>query len=90
MDGLTGRIAFDSRGFRSDFSLDIVELKNGGLNKVGVWNRGAAANFTRNFTETFTDIIQSLHNTTLVVTTIMVMRELVVSISNLTHFPHFF
>ncbi len=39
---------------------------------MGTWNRGAAANFTRNFTETFSDIIQSLHNQTLVVTTLLV------------------
>ena len=72
MDGLSGPIRFDSLGFRSDFNLDIVELKKEGLAKVGVWNRGAGANFTRNFTEAYSDIIESLHNKTLVVTTILV------------------
>lgn len=72
MEGLSGHLSFDSLGFRSDFDLDIVELKKDGLIKVGVWNRGAGANFTRNFTEVYTDIVESLHNKTLVVTTILV------------------
>ncbi|TRY76305.1 hypothetical protein TCAL_06372 [Tigriopus californicus] len=71
MNGLTGKIQFDSRGFRSDFDLDIVELKKEGLSRVGRWNRGAGANFTRNFTESYSEIIESLHNKTLVVTTIL-------------------
>eukprot|EP00095_Tigriopus_kingsejongensis_P005735 maker-scaffold28_size608977-snap-gene-0.8 protein:Tk05735 transcript:maker-scaffold28_size608977-snap-gene-0.8-mRNA-1 annotation:"glutamate ionotropic kainate 2" len=71
MDGLTGKIKFDSRGFRSDFDLDIVELKKEGLSRVGRWNRGSGANFTRNFTESYSEIIESLHNKTLVVTTIL-------------------
>ena len=36
MDGLTGRIKFDSRGLRTDFQLEIVELKKSGLQKVKV------------------------------------------------------
>ena len=40
MEGLTGRIKFDSRGFRTDFDLEIVELKKEGLVKVGSWNQG--------------------------------------------------
>ncbi len=35
MDGLTGKIVFDTRGFRSDFTLDIIELKKDGMSKVG-------------------------------------------------------
>jgi hypothetical protein len=34
MDGLTGRIRFDSRGRRTDFELEVVELKKTGLEKV--------------------------------------------------------
>lgn len=30
MDGLTGKIKFDSRGLRTDFELEIVELKKDG------------------------------------------------------------
>ena len=35
MDGLTGKIKFDQRGQRTDFELDIIELKRDGLTKVG-------------------------------------------------------
>ena len=34
MDGLTGRIKFDQFGLRTDFMLEIVELKKTGLQKV--------------------------------------------------------
>ena len=34
MEGLSGKIKFDGAGFRSDFSLDIVELKREGLVQV--------------------------------------------------------
>ena len=34
IDGLTGRIKFDQEGQRSDFQLEIVELKKHGLDKV--------------------------------------------------------
>ncbi|XP_071628678.1 glutamate receptor ionotropic, kainate 2-like isoform X6 [Temnothorax longispinosus] len=35
--GLTGLIRFDTAGFRTEFQLDIVNLGNGGLYKVGRW-----------------------------------------------------
>ena len=34
MKGLTGDIKFDLRGFRTDFTLDVIELKQEGLVKV--------------------------------------------------------
>jgi ionotropic glutamate receptor len=74
MEGLTGPISFDSLGFRSNFFLDIIELKKEGL--VGVWNRGSGANFTRNFTEAYSQIVESLHNKTLKITTILVSSVL--------------
>ena len=72
MEGLTGRIKFDSLGFRSDFDLDVIELKKEGLVKVGSWNQGVGVNFTRNYTESYTEIVESLHNKTLKITTILV------------------
>jgi ionotropic glutamate receptor len=39
--------------------------------RVGVWNVGAGANFTRNYTESYTNLVESLHNKTLIITTIM-------------------
>lgn len=38
MKGLTGLIRFDHEGFRTDFSLDIVELTEKGLQNKGTWN----------------------------------------------------
>ena len=72
MEGLTGRIRFDTLGFRSDFDLDIIELKKEGLVKVGAWSQAAGANFTRNYTESYSEIVESLHNKTLKITTILV------------------
>ena len=38
MKGLTGKIILDNEGFRSDFLLDIVELTEDGVFRVGTWN----------------------------------------------------
>ena len=72
MEGLSGRIKFDGAGFRSDFQLDIVELKRDGLVKVGSWDPTNGANFTRNYSKTTTEVVESLHNKTLIVSTILV------------------
>ena len=76
MKGLTGTIKFDQHGLRSDFTLEIVELKKDGLIKVGVWMENMGVNFTRNFTENYNEIVDSLQNKTLVVTTIFVRYEI--------------
>ena len=48
MRGLTGRIKFDQHGLRTDFTLEIVELKKDGLLKVGIYNESTEkVNFTR-------------------------------------------
>ena len=36
INGLTGRIKFDENGLRTDFELEIVELKKHGLDKVDI------------------------------------------------------
>ena len=72
MRGLTGVIKFDQHGLRSNFELEIVELKKDGLVKVGTWTEMDGVNFTRNFTESYTEIVESLQNKTLIVTTIFV------------------
>ena len=72
MKGLTGTIKFDQHGLRTDFTLEIVELKKDGLIQVGNWNEKYGVNFTRNFTESYSEIVESLQNKTLVVTTIYV------------------
>lgn len=72
MQGLTGVIKFDNQGFRSSFSLDIIELGRDGLRKIGTWNASAGVNLTRTYGEVYTQIVESLHNKTFVVTTILV------------------
>ena len=72
MEGLSGKIKFDAAGFRSDFQLEVVELKKDGLVKVGSWDPMNGANFSRNFTEITSGIVESLHNKTLIVSTILV------------------
>ena len=72
MTGLTGTIKFDQHGLRTDFQLEIVELKKDGLVKVGIWQENQGVNFTRNFTESYSEIVESLQNKTLIVTTIYV------------------
>lgn len=45
MRGLSGNIKL-TNGRRMDFSLDILQLKEIGLRKVGVWNLNSGANFS--------------------------------------------
>ena len=73
MKGLTGNITFDQHGLRTDFELEVIELKKEGLVKVGAWTEKGGMNFTRNFTESYSEIVESLQNKTLIVTTIKVM-----------------
>ncbi|KAF2364828.1 Ionotropic glutamate receptor L-glutamate and glycine-binding domain [Trinorchestia longiramus] len=68
--GLTGLIKFDTRGFRTDFELDILELDSKvGLKKVGVWTMDGGANYTRYLVEASSGVALNLQNRTLVVTT---------------------
>ena len=78
MEGLTGNIKFDSLGFRSDFILEVVELKKEGLFKVGSWSQADGINFTRNYTETYNEVVESLHNKTLKITTILVRTKKII------------
>lgn len=71
MEGLSGRIQFDSQGFRSNFQLDIIELRKEGLIQVGSWESLTGANFSRNYTEQVTEVVESLHNKTVIVSTIL-------------------
>ncbi|XP_043279379.1 glutamate receptor ionotropic, kainate 2 isoform X2 [Venturia canescens] len=72
MTGLTGVIKFDHQGFRSDFTLDIIELNSKeGLKKIGTWNSTEGVNFTRSFGDAYTQIVENLQNKTFIVTTIL-------------------
>lgn len=45
--GLTGKIKFDNRGYRSNFGLEVIELREGGVTKIGTWNSSEGLNITR-------------------------------------------
>lgn len=51
VEGLTGLLRFDTAGFRSDFTLDIIEMDINNsprpLKTVGKWTLDGSANFTR-------------------------------------------
>ncbi|XP_072254226.1 glutamate receptor ionotropic, kainate 1 isoform X6 [Pyxicephalus adspersus] len=86
-DGLTGRITFNrTDGLRRDFDLDIISLKEDGMEKaagettshlnkvwkkIGVWNSNIGLNMTDNTKDKSTNITDSLANRTLIVTTIL-------------------
>ncbi|XP_052755259.1 glutamate receptor ionotropic, kainate 2 isoform X2 [Galleria mellonella] len=71
MKGLTGVIKFDHQGFRSDFTLDIIELTRDGLQKAGTWNSSEGVNYTRSYGDNQRQIVEILQNKTLIVTTIL-------------------
>ncbi|CAG0899600.1 unnamed protein product, partial [Cyprideis torosa] len=70
LDGLSGNIKFDTRGFRSEFELQVLDLVETGVRKVGTWSKGSGL---------FLDVRQSvnekrrptLFNKTIVVSTIL-------------------
>ncbi|XP_063304147.1 glutamate receptor ionotropic, kainate 1 isoform X1 [Pelobates fuscus] len=86
-DGLTGRITFNrTDGLRRDFDLDIISLKEDGMEKaagetsnqlnkvwkkVGLWNSNLGLNMTDNSKDKSANITDSLANRTLIVTTIL-------------------
>ncbi|XP_076865713.1 LOW QUALITY PROTEIN: glutamate receptor ionotropic, kainate 5 [Brachyhypopomus gauderio] len=76
-DGLTGRVEFNSKGQRTNYTLHILEKFRGGHKEIGIWY----SNNTLSMNSTSLDIntSQTLANKTLTVTTILenpyVMRK---------------
>uniref|UniRef100_A0A8C6K954 Glutamate receptor n=1 Tax=Nothobranchius furzeri TaxID=105023 RepID=A0A8C6K954_NOTFU len=71
-DGLTGRLSFNkTTGLRTDFDLDIISLKEDGLEKVGKWSASGGLNITEVLKRKGMNITDSLANRSLVVTTIL-------------------
>ncbi|XP_029067017.1 glutamate receptor ionotropic, kainate 5 isoform X3 [Monodon monoceros] len=68
-DGLTGRVEFNSKGQRTNYTLRILEKSRQGHREIGVWysNRTLAMNATT----LDINLSQTLANKTLVVTTIL-------------------
>ncbi|KAM7420048.1 hypothetical protein PAMA_014656 [Pampus argenteus] len=72
-DGLTGRITFNrTNGLRTDFDLDVISLKEEGLEKViGTWDPPSGLNMTDNQKGKTTNVSDSLSNRSLIVSTIL-------------------
>ncbi|KAG2460755.1 GRIK3 protein, partial [Polypterus senegalus] len=71
-EGLTGRLVFNkTSGLRTDFDLDIISLKEDGLEKVGTWNPSDGLNITEIPRNRGINITDSLTNRSLVITTIL-------------------
>ncbi|XP_078088608.1 glutamate receptor ionotropic, kainate 1-like [Mustelus asterias] len=71
-DGLTGCITFNKTdGLRKDFNLDIISLKEEGLEQIGIWNSNLGLNMTDSLKDKSSNITDSLANRTLLVTTIL-------------------
>ncbi|XP_051546510.1 glutamate receptor ionotropic, kainate 2-like isoform X2 [Myxocyprinus asiaticus] len=71
-DGLTGRILFNkTNGLRTDFDLDVISLKENGLEKIGTWDPPRGLNMTDNHKSKITNITDSLSNKSLRVSTIL-------------------
>uniref|UniRef100_A0A3Q4AA95 Glutamate receptor n=1 Tax=Mola mola TaxID=94237 RepID=A0A3Q4AA95_MOLML len=71
-DGLTGRLSFNkTSGLRTDFDLDIVSLKEDGLEKVGKWSASGGLNITEVPKRKGMNITDSLANRSLIISTIL-------------------
>lgn len=71
-EGLTGRITFNkTNGLRTDFDLDVISLKEEGLEKIGTWDPSSGLNMTESQKGKPANITDSLSNRSLIVTTIL-------------------
>ncbi|TKS72513.1 Glutamate receptor 3 [Collichthys lucidus] len=66
--GMTGNIQFDNYGRRTNYTIDVYEMKTGGPRKIGYWNE--YARFV-NIMDPQVSNDSSVENRTIVVTTIM-------------------
>uniref|UniRef100_A0A8C6M8B4 Glutamate receptor n=1 Tax=Nothobranchius furzeri TaxID=105023 RepID=A0A8C6M8B4_NOTFU len=69
VQGMTGNIQFDTFGRRSNYSIDVYEMKPKGPRKIGYWNE--FEKFVYIMDQQVTNESSSVENRTIVVTTIM-------------------
>uniref|UniRef100_A0A8C5BCQ0 Glutamate receptor n=1 Tax=Gadus morhua TaxID=8049 RepID=A0A8C5BCQ0_GADMO len=69
VQGMTGNIQFDNYGRRTNFTIDVYEMKIGGPRKIGYWNE--YERFVHIMDQQVTNESSSVENRTIVVTTIM-------------------
>lgn len=65
--GMTGRIIFDGDGRRTQFYLEILEMSREGFKKIAFWDANNGVQSTRDISEVYSQISQSLHNKTIIV-----------------------
>ncbi|XP_050390802.1 glutamate receptor ionotropic, kainate 2 [Patella vulgata] len=65
-DGLSGNIRYE-KGERIDFTLDVLELAENGLRKIGAWSRIEGVNITQDYAVKKQDHEKALANHTLAV-----------------------
>lgn len=65
--GMTGRIIFNDKGQRTQFYLEVLELSKEGYKKIAVWDTELGVQPTRDISEVYSQISQSLHNKTIIV-----------------------
>ena len=69
--GLSGMIKFDTYGMRTDFSMEVLELQDTGLEPVGTWSNIDGLNMSRESeVTTMANPINIMANKTFVVTLI--------------------
>jgi len=67
--GLTGEIKFDAEGYRTDFSLDLIEKVRSRAKKTGIWREHSGVNYTLTSSEIEGFMVEKLQNKTLRITT---------------------
>ncbi|XP_037042024.1 glutamate receptor ionotropic, kainate 2-like [Bradysia coprophila] len=72
-NGITGRILFDEVGHRSHFTMDVLEMSKTGFRKIAYWDSTQGVTLTRDLSEVYSKISESLHNKTVIVATIFGM-----------------
>lgn len=64
---MTGRIIFDSYGRRTQFYLEVLEMSREGFKKIAFWDTHQKVQSTRDISEVYSQISQSLQNKTIIV-----------------------
>ncbi|XP_073988770.1 glutamate receptor ionotropic, kainate 2-like isoform X2 [Rhodnius prolixus] len=68
INGISGLVKFDHQGFRTDISLDVIELTEKGISKRGTWNSTEGLNISLpSARESQLDAGDDLRNTTFIV-----------------------
>jgi ionotropic glutamate receptor len=76
---MTGVIEFDGDGYRSNFNLDVVEVREEGIVKIGTWNSSKGLITSEHVVENVYSDPDGLRNKSFIVITCLVRCFLVES-----------